>query len=669
VQPRYWGAILDSARRLGVEVVGLYVMWDLHEVQEGRYEFASLHAFLAEVEKRGLSVLARPGPFFYAEWRNLGIPDHAVPFGKHHPQFRSKAAAWIAAVMNELRPYLGRLIVAVQADNEIDPMPHFYGEDQGFADWLRRRYETIERLNEAWNTTYVTFDEPIPWLAAKLGDGGGAFDPLRRRSQIVLDSCQYRYDLATNYARWVVDEYRRNGCTVPILLNTWPGVDAQNWRDLAELADFFGIDPYPPSECPGGHYRYFRQRLRLLRCVTRQPYLAEFGAGVWQGAESHDFSPEHYRLTALSALAAGVRGWNWYMLVNRDNWVGAPINERGVVRPELGEVFSEMIVACKSLADCPPPEVSFGVTWSWHYHQLAQICGRDVDDSLFGVLHEMGLEYELVDVEEGSGFRVQGPGFRGQGPGVGSPPATGVRGQDLGSGDQEQGTDVQQSERETRARAWPRLLFVAGEIEDPGRLWEHVERGGILVCFQRLIDGCALPDGTSHPNPQNVEIVLPRLSVASAAAGAPRTNAGTSCHSQRDALSGGSFLADGPVFSYRRVPGLPVAATQRPWRVDADQQRLMELAVGRAYTTGYLEPRGAGTLLVLGCRPSRDAVLAVHRYFNVAIPALALTPGVHVSKRGRRTIVVNPGDAKSARVQIGDQVRYVDLPRCGGVIL
>ncbi len=41
---------------------------------------------------------------------------------------------WIAAMLAELRPYFGRLIIAVQADNEIYPMPHFYGEDQGFAE-------------------------------------------------------------------------------------------------------------------------------------------------------------------------------------------------------------------------------------------------------------------------------------------------------------------------------------------------------------------------------------------------------------------------------------------------------------------------------------------------------------------------------------------------------
>jgi beta-galactosidase len=378
VQPRYWGAILDAVKSLGARVLACYVMWDYHELREGQYDFSQLHAFLKEVAARGLKVLARPGPFCYAEWRNLGIPDHAVPYHKYHSEFRRKAVQWIAAVLAELRPYFGRLIIAVQADNEIDAMPHFYGEDQGFAEWLKQRYGSIDRLNAAWAAKYADFSEPIPTLTPFVED------------QRLRDGCQYRYDLATRYARWVIAEYRRNGCDLPILLNTWPGVDAQHWHDLADLADFYGIDPYPTNECRSD-FRYFRERLRLLRAVTPNLYLAEFGSGIWHGMPDRQYTPDHYRLTALTALASGVKGWNWYMLADRDNWHGAPINERGVVRPELGDAFRDAVGWFEQLRHAPPPEVSCTLTWSWHYHQVAQIRKRDADEPLLPVLHEMGL--------------------------------------------------------------------------------------------------------------------------------------------------------------------------------------------------------------------------------------------------------------------------------------
>lgn len=575
VQPRYWGAILDAARELGVEVVATYIIWDYHEIAEGRYDFASLHQFIAEVEQRGLKLLARPGPFCYAEWHNMGVPDHAVAFGKQTPEFRAKAAHWIAAVMAEIRRYLGGSIIAVQADNEIDPMPFLYGEDQGFAVWLQNKYGSVEALNAAWASDYTSLDEPIPTLA------------LFKEDQRLRDGCRYRYDLATDYARWAVDRYRENGCDVPILLNTWPGVDAQHWRDLADLADFYGIDPYPSNECRQD-YRYFRERVRLLRAVTPHPYLAEFASGIWQGMPNREYTPDHYRLTAITALAGGVEGWNWYMLADRDNWHGGPINERGVLRPDTAAAFKQAIGWFHQLRTSPAPSVSCGVTWSWHYNQLAQIRKRDPDDPLFEVLHDMGIEYDLVDVD--------------------------------------------------REFAPPTLLLVAGDVEQPERLWDYVRNGGNLVLFQRLIDGCPQPDGTSHPGALKLDMSL-------------------------------GFVSDRPVFNYRRVAGTPITARQLPVTIEGDQQKMYDVATGRAYTTGYVQKVGRGTLMVVGCAPSREAVLAVHRYFGLDIPVLPLTAGVVASRRGDKLVVANPGPAMTAKLLVDGMTHLVDLPRCSGSIL
>jgi hypothetical protein len=203
-------------------------------------------------------------------------------------------------------------------------------------------------------------------------------------------------------------------------------------------------------------------------------------------------------------------------------------------------------------------------------------------------MHEMGLEYDLVDVD--------------------------------------------------RDFAPPRLLFVAGQIEQPERLWRYVEGGGNLVCFQRLIEGCVPPDGTSHPGATHLESSL-------------------------------GFISHAPVFSYRRVPGTPITARQLPVPADDDQRRLWDLATGRTYTTGYSARRAAGTLLVLGCAPSADAIFAVHRFFGVERPVLPRTSGVHATKRGNKLIVLNPGPAKTAQLETAGHLRMVDLPRCGGAII
>lgn len=569
-----WGAALAAARELGVRTISSYVPWQHHERAPGNHDFTELREFLALVEARGFTFFARPGPYIYAEWKNLGVPDRIVRFPKRSREFREAAATWIAAACAELRPHLGRLVIAVQADNEIDPMPHFYGEDQGFAEWLARRYASVADLNAAWGTSHRRFEDALPTLY-----------PFREDARY-RDSQQYRYDSATDYARWVVAEYRRHVGATPLVLNTWPYVNAQNWRDLAELVDVYGIDPYPDAEC-GGDPTELLEQLRALRMVTRVPFLAEFGAGVWRGAKC-DYSPEHYAFLAHAALAGGVRGWNWYMLVGRDNWQGAPIDERGALDPRLAPVFRDAARAFVELEDAPPPETGFAVTWSWRWQQTAATRRERPRDPLFAALGACGCEYDFVDVE-----------------------------------------------RELPAVP---LVLVAGEVDDPQRLLAYVERGGTLVMFQTLVPGAPWPDGTSHHAPDALESSL-------------------------------GFVTRRPVFSYRDVPGERIVAVQRAFTDDPNQRLHQALALGREYVTGFVAPRGAGRLVVVGCEPTREAVLAVLGRFGALPPAWSSTPGVHVSKRGRRLVVCRVGSTGTAVVRVGERELALELPRTGGRIL
>ncbi len=85
--------------------------------------------------------------------------------------------------------------------------------------------------------------------------------------------------------------------------------------------------------------------LRYTRAITSMPIIPEFQAGSWHGWHyvTGTVGPRHYRLAGVGALLAGIVGWNWYMLVNRDNWYMSPINESGYLRPELAEVFRWLV--------------------------------------------------------------------------------------------------------------------------------------------------------------------------------------------------------------------------------------------------------------------------------------------------------------------------------------
>jgi hypothetical protein len=91
----------------------------------------------------------------------------------------------------------------------------------------------------------------------------------------------------------------------------------------------------------GNEHRNFLDAVRYTASYSQLPHIPEFQAGIWIDwlAGVGTLTANHYRLACVSALMAGAVGWNWYMLVGRDNWVQAPINETAHARGELFETF------------------------------------------------------------------------------------------------------------------------------------------------------------------------------------------------------------------------------------------------------------------------------------------------------------------------------------------
>jgi len=604
-----WPALLDAAASLGLTFVGTYLCWQFHEAGEGVHDFSGdvdprrdVARFFGLAAERGLRIFARPGPYIYAEWRNQGVPDHAARLPKSDPAFREKASRWLRDASALLRPLLatrGGPVFLVQADNESDPAIHVHGEALGlgespgrFQAWLADRYGDVDALNRAWGTRLGHFDEARAVLVDRV--------PGRRRA--FLDACDFRYHLAADHAAFAVGRLREAGIDVPIVLNTWPGHDAQDWWTFSALADVHGIDPYPANLYRGyeGEHRYHRERFRYQRALGKLPFIAEFGSGVWRGHEKVTgvFDPEHYRLAAFTAFAGGTAGWNWYMLVNRDNWLMAPVQSTGWVRPDLGPVFRTLARVARRLDPAGRSvAASFGAAWSSRHHQLAEIGeGRNRDEVLIA-LDALGLEFDFVDIDR---------------------------------------------DREAR----PPVLFYAGPewLARSGQegLVRYVRRGGVLV-FHRslpLLDedrtplnllDLPTPDGTGHPAERRVALKI-----------------------------GGVWVeAAGPALRFRAPPGAPVEAREVPPPV-GENERLQYAGVGAVpFHAGVRLDRGAGRIVVLGAAPTRESLLAVLEDIGAAPPCRPLSPGVIAALLHGpdfpALVVINPGDeAVMARIRLQD---------------
>ena len=423
LNPSYWKAILERVREMGLQIISTYIPWDYHEYKRGHFDFTgqtdetrNLKRFLELTREEGFWVIIRPGPYIYSEWPNEGVPQYAYKYHRLHPQFLKYAETYLKKVTDILKPYFaskpGGHIILLQADNEIDPWPDIFGEQYGlsgkpgmFQDFLRIKYgNRIALLNENWGTQYKRFEEAGPFIACMLASYRGL--PLKgdRELRRNLDYLEFKYFYSLECAKQSYQAYKKIGVDIPIYLNLYPFFYAHDWAEMQKVSDMVGIDLYPSNELGEDAFeqRKLIDKVRYTRTFAKVPYIAEFAAGVWHARhyESGVLTPNHYRLITLTALLGGIWGWNWYMLVNRDNWYMSPINEWGRVRHELYSVFKELVSIYKKL---DPPSLEKLCEVSVTFVPL-QYAARTIsqEGSLLTSLYDADIDYEMFDPKLGS---------------------------------------------------------------------------------------------------------------------------------------------------------------------------------------------------------------------------------------------------------------------------
>jgi beta-galactosidase len=383
--PEKWAPCLDAMRAMGLRVLDTYVPWGVHETAHGTFDFGERYArldvarFLRLAEERELYVIARPGPHINAELTYFGLPERVVwdrecqaRTPKDNPvilplvptafpvpsyasdAFHDEATQWFDAVGRVLAPlqYPDGPIVMWQIDNEgalyfrDGPYDQDYHPDaiRLFRAFLREKYPTVKALRDAWNEPTLAFATANPPLRF---DAKEASDLPRH-----IDWMEFHESLLAGAMERFAEALAKSGCnSVPTMHNLPLGeaATALNAGRIAEVVDLVGLDYYHPAN-PKHHMTILRRTGELAaRCAGRRvpPYGAEVGAGFPPFFAPLDEKDSLY--TLMAALAYGLRGFNLYMAVDRDRWVGAPIDAHGLPRP-LADEYHSLIEALDRVA-------------------------------------------------------------------------------------------------------------------------------------------------------------------------------------------------------------------------------------------------------------------------------------------------------------------------------
>lgn len=143
VPEEYWKDRLIKLRACGFNTVETYVPWNLHEPQEGKFDFSGtldIERFLDIANDLGLYAIVRPGPYICSEWDFGGLPWWLLKNDEMHLRCMDKD--YLSAVDRYLDNFIpviashqiteGKNIILVQVENEYGS----YGDDSEYIRYL-----------------------------------------------------------------------------------------------------------------------------------------------------------------------------------------------------------------------------------------------------------------------------------------------------------------------------------------------------------------------------------------------------------------------------------------------------------------------------------------------------------------------------------------------------
>ena len=360
VEREQWEDRLDKLVEVGCTCVAAYIPWLFHELPDGSIDVTGrtrperdLGAFIDLCADRGLTFLARPGPFVMTELKNEGIPyrvyrEHpdVVPVGWGGapaptrtvdylaPAFLADVDRWYAEVMpviaERLQPTGGN-VIAVQLDNEVGMLAWVSNSPdltdgllQDFLAWCRERHG--DQVNERYPGTTA---DAAGWAEAVRSPTEEWAAALR------VDLGHFMRTRFANYIEWLADSARRHGVVdVPFLVNIH-GTEGPNgvpfgigvsqlFESYAGLPGFAaGSDHYLGDMTRSAtiDLHFINAAMAAVNSADQPLTSLEFeaGTGDYSGGHEQLYDPSTVDLKTRLCVAQGCRIINYYLLAGGIN--------------------------------------------------------------------------------------------------------------------------------------------------------------------------------------------------------------------------------------------------------------------------------------------------------------------------------------------------------------
>ena len=432
--PEHWGrerwlTDIKKIKECGLSTLRLAELaWAQMEPEEGRFDLDWLEEFINLAWKEaGLKII-------------LGTPSEASPVwlrDKHPEVIRLNAAglreggrgqhchntpvyrAYISRMAEEMAKRFANhpAVIGWQIDNELRGVECYCDCcRKAFQDWLKRKYETLDNLNQEWGTRFWS-QHYNTWEEICLPTQ----DQLTISTSQVLDYKRFVSDTTVEFLNMQVDILKKHAPHQFVSHNSLGArYYAINMFDLAKKLDFYAWDSYPHvdadyTECCLGH--------DLARGTKHRAFwMLEQKNGYFNGSNYNlALEPGIVRNWGYQDISRGANGVMYYRW--RANRWGQEQNPNGILRHdgsprrafyEIQQLIKELAPISSDLASSQvyaPVALIHNYSDIWAHQAKRQYTNISYDDVMmeyYRALTENGVTPDIVlpNDEKLSNYRI-----------------------------------------------------------------------------------------------------------------------------------------------------------------------------------------------------------------------------------------------------------------------
>lgn len=360
-----WEEDMRLFKLADIDIVTLNVFsWAYNQPDEHTYRFDVLDKIMDKCAENNIKVCLGTGTAAHPAWMAKKYPDilavdymgNKRKFGRRHnscpnsPTFRKYAGLMARKLAERYKDHPALFMWHV--NNEMGIRCYCDNCEKAFREWLKRKYGTIDKLNEAWYTrfwghTFYDWDEIV--LPSGLSEGLDKSNPDKTAFQgISLDF--YRFNSDSLLECYLI-EYRAIKDVIPDAIVTtnfhsngiYKPLDYHKW---AKYMDIIALDMYPDPDAPASAMAMRYDFMRGLKGGDPWMLMESCPGPLNWKAINPLKDPGVMRLWSYQAISRGAESVMFFQMRRSrgayENFHGAVIDHEGSEKPRVFRECAEL---------------------------------------------------------------------------------------------------------------------------------------------------------------------------------------------------------------------------------------------------------------------------------------------------------------------------------------